>query len=297
MARASARASSRTAARAKAREPVAAAIAAEAKKEAAKPASARREDGRRAREARRLRIVPGYLDHAEGSALVTAGGTRVLCAVSLEERVPEFLRGSGRGWLTAEYSMLPRATHTRSERESNRGRVSGRTHEIQRLIGRSLRAVVDLSELGERTLFVDCDVLQADGGTRTAAINGAYVAVAQALDRLVASGLLPKSPLREPVAAISVGVVGGEVLVDLAYGEDSSAEVDANFVMTGSGGLVEVQGTAEGRPFDRPALDSMIDAAWAAIQRVHALQEKALASGRKGARKGRARAKSGRKRR
>ena len=195
--------------------------------------------------------------------------------------MPDFLRGSGRGWLTAEYSMLPRATHTRSQREASRGRVSGRTHEIQRLIGRSLRAVVDLSRLGERTLFVDCDVLQADGGTRTAAINGAYVAVAQALDRLVQEGSLAESPLREPVAAISVGIVGGDVLVDLAYDEDSRAEVDANFVMTGSGGLVEVQGTAEGRTFAREQLGAMLDAAWGAIERIHKLQEDVLAAHRR----------------
>jgi ribonuclease PH len=238
----------------------------------------RRQDGRRAAEPRRLRISPGYLTHAEGSALVSAGETRVLCAVSVEEQVPDFRRGSGKGWLTAEYSMLPRATHTRGQREATRGRVSGRTHEIQRLIGRSLRAVVDLDRLGERTLFVDCDVLQADGGTRTAAINGAYVAVAQALDRLVASGALAESPLREPVGAISVGLVGGELLVDLAYGEDSRAEVDANFVMTGSGGLVEVQGTAEGRTFTRDDLARMLAAAWQAIERVHRVQAKAIGS-------------------
>jgi ribonuclease PH len=243
----------------------------------AAPSRSTRADGRRAAEARRLRIAAGYLDHAEGSALVTAGGTRVLCAVSIEDDVPEFLRGKGRGWLTAEYSMLPRATHTRSQRESSRGKVGGRTHEIQRLIGRSLRAVVDLAKLGERTLFVDCDVLQADGGTRTAAINGAYVAVAQAIERLVRDGVLPESPLREPVGAISVGLVDGALLVDLAYGEDSRAEVDANFVMTGSGGLVEVQGTAEGRTFGRDDLVAMLDAAWAAIQRIHRVQEASIA--------------------
>jgi ribonuclease PH len=233
---------------------------------------------------RRTTIVPGFLDHAEGSALVTAGGTRVLCAVSVEDRVPEFLEGKGRGWLTAEYSMLPRATHTRSQRESARGRISGRTHEIQRLIGRSLRAVVDLNRLGARTLFVDCDVLQADGGTRTAAINGAYVAVAQALDRLVRDGILDEAPVREPVGAVSVGLVDGQLLVDLDYGEDSRAEVDANFVMTGSGGLVEVQGTAEGRTFSRRDLTHMLESAWVAIERIHALQGRAIASIRRPAR-------------
>ncbi|MEW6270582.1 MAG: ribonuclease PH [Thermodesulfobacteriota bacterium] len=250
---------------------------------------ARRSDGRAALETRPMRIEPGFLAHAEGSALVTAGSTQVLCAVSVEDRVPDFLVGKGRGWLTAEYSMLPRATHTRSQRESVRGKVSGRTHEIQRLIGRSLRAVVDLDRLGERTLFVDCDVLQADGGTRTTAINGAYVAVAHALARLVNEGALAELPLREPVAAISVGIVDGELLVDLAYTEDSRAEVDANFVMTGSGGLVEVQGTAEGRTFERRDLGRMLDAAWDAIQRINRLQAEAIASFAGAARVARAR--------
>ena len=237
-------------------------------------------DGRAPLDTRPIQIQVGYLRHAEGSALISFGATQVICAVSVEERVPEFLRGQGRGWLTAEYAMLPRATHTRSERESSRGKVSGRTHEIQRLIGRSLRAVVDLSALGERTMFVDCDVLQADGGTRTAAITGAYCAVAQALDRLVAGGVLKKSPLREPVAAVSAGIVRGEVLVDLAYAEDSRAEVDANFVMTGSGGLVEVQGTAEGQTFARRDLSRMLDAAWRAIKRIHAVQARAITESR-----------------
>lgn len=200
----------------------------------------------------------------------------MLCAVSLEDRVPDFLRGSGRGWLTAEYSMLPRSTHTRSAREVNKGKIKGRTHEIQRLIGRSLRAVLDLNKLGERTLYVDCDVLQADGGTRTTSINAAYVAVAQAVETLLVSGELEESPLREPVAAVSIGILDGEVLTDLAYAEDSKADVDANFVMTGSGGLVEVQGTAEGRTFEREDLTLMLDAAWSAIQNYNVLQERAL---------------------
>lgn len=225
-----------------------------------------------------MQFLPGYLDHAEGSCLVTAGATRVLCAVSLEDRVPDFLVGKGRGWLTAEYAMLPRSTHTRSQRESTRGKIGGRTHEIQRLIGRSLRAVVDLEKLGERTLTVDCDVLQADGGTRTTAINGAYVAVAQAVAKLVDAGTLAEMPLREPVAAISVGIVGRDLLVDLAYTEDSRAEVDANFVMTGSGGIVEVQGTAEGRTFERRDLNRMLDAAWNAIADINRLQAKAIAT-------------------
>ena len=238
-------------------------------------------DGRAASKPRRLKLDVGYLTHAEGSALATAGETRVLCAVSLEDRVPDFLKGSGRGWLTAEYSMLPRSTHTRGQREANKGKIKGRTHEIQRLIGRSLRAVLDLNLLGERTLYVDCDVLQADGGTRTTSINGAYVAVAQAIETLLASGELKTSPLREPVGAVSVGLVDGEVLVDLAYAEDSRAEVDANFVMTGSGGLVEVQGTAEGRTFQREDLTQMLDAAWTAISGYNKLQERALETWRK----------------
>src|SRR5882724_945945 len=190
-----------------------------------------RNDGRAANELRPAKITPGYLPYAEGSVLIEMGLTRVVCAASLEDRVPPFLRNSGQGWITAEYAMLPRATQQRTPRETGRGGPSGRTHEIQRLIGRSLRAVADMKVLGERTLTVDCDVLQADGGTRTAAITGAYVAVAQALSKLVRAGLLPELPLREPVAAISVGIVGRELLVDLAYTEDSRAEVDANFVM------------------------------------------------------------------
>lgn len=239
-------------------------------------AEARRSDGRRPQDLRPLTIEPGYLRHAEGSALVTAGLTQVLCAVSVEERVPDFLKGSGRGWLTAEYAMLPRATHTRSQRESSRGRISGRTHEIQRLIGRSLRAVVDLASLGELTLHVDCDVLQADGGTRTTSINGAYVAVAHALERLHRAGRIATMPLREPVAAVSVGLVDGALLVDLAYDEDSRADVDANFVMTGSGGLVEVQGTAEGRTFERRDLARMLEAAWTAIEQINQAQARAV---------------------
>jgi ribonuclease PH len=235
-----------------------------------------RSDGRKPSELRPLRIEPGYLRHAEGSTLITAGGTQVLCAVSVEPSVPDFLKGKGRGWLTAEYAMLPRATHTRNQRESSRGKISGRTHEIQRLIGRSLRAVVDLNGLGEHTLHVDCDVLQADGGTRTTAINGAYVAVAQALEALRRDDRISGMPLREPVGAVSVGLIDGSVLVDLAYDEDSRADVDANFVMTGSGGLVEVQGTAEGRTFARRDLTQMLDAAWTAIEAIHEAQTKAV---------------------
>ena len=224
-----------------------------------------------------MQFLPGYLDHAEGSCLVAAGATRVLCAVSLEDRVPDFLVGKGRGWLTAEYAMLPRSTHTRSQRESTRDKIGGRTHEIQRLIGRSLRAVVDLEKLGERTLTVDCDVLQADGGTRTTAINGAYVAVAQAVAKLADAGILAEMPLREPVAAISVGIVGRDLLVDLAYTEDSRAEVDANFVMTGSGGIVEIQGTAEKDPFSEAQLLELLALARKGAPELVALQKAAIA--------------------
>lgn len=247
-------------------------------------AALRRSDGRAALAIRPLEIQTGYLRHAEGSTLISAGATQVLCAVSVEDRVPDFLKGSGRGWLTAEYAMLPRATNTRNQRESSRGKLSGRTHEIQRLIGRSLRAVVDLSALGERTLHVDCDVLQADGGTRTTSINGAWVAVALALERLRAEGHITSMPLREPVAAISVGLVDGALLVDLAYDEDRRADVDANFVMTGSGGLVEVQGTAEGRTFARKDLNRMLDAAWHAIEEVNQAQLRALKPAKRGRR-------------
>ncbi|MEO2169427.1 MAG: ribonuclease PH [bacterium] len=244
-----------------------------------------RADGRDPLAARPIRIEPDYLDHAEGSCLISCGKTRVLCAVSVEDRVPGFLEGKGKGWLTAEYSMLPRSTHTRNDRESQKGKIKGRTHEIQRLIGRSLRAVVDLEALGERTLTIDCDVIQADGGTRTTAINGAYVAVARALGSMVKDGTLPASPLREPVGAISVGLVDGQLLVDLAYGEDSRAEVDANFVMTGSGGIVEVQGTAEGRTFSRRELNRMVDAAWNSIEEIKAIQSAAIRKRRRPASK------------
>ncbi len=207
---------------------------------------------------RPVRIQTGYLLTAEGSALIEVGNTRVLCTASVEDTVPQFLRGSGRGWVTAEYAMLPRATATRTAREVTRGHPSGRTHEIQRLIGRSLRSVVDLAALGERTVILDCDVLQADGGTRTAAITGAYVALSSALSQLVRFGVLKNSPLRDSVAAVSVGVVNGEPVLDLAYDEDSRAEVDMNVVMTGAGRFVEVQATAEKTPFDDAQLASLL---------------------------------------
>ena len=233
-----------------------------------------RSDGRPADALRPVRIVPGVIEHAEGSTLIEFGKTRVICTVSIEERVPPFRMGKG-GWLTAEYGMLPRATHTRSEREAVRGRQGGRTVEIQRLIGRSLRAAVDLEAVGERTLLVDCDVLQADGGTRTAAITGAFVAVVLALRTLPAE-VLVRWPVREAVAAVSAGVVAGELLLDLTYEEDSQAAVDFNVVMTSSGRFVELQGTAEGEPFDRTVADRLIDLASAGIQQLHQQQLAAL---------------------
>ena len=221
-----------------------------------------RGDGRRADELRPLAFEVDFTDQPLGSVLCNMGRTRVLCTVCEEPDVPRWMRGSGEGWVTAEYSMLPGATHTRSEREASRGKLSGRTMEIQRLIGRSLRAVVDRKALGERTLYVDCDVLQADGGTRTASISGAYVALALALGRLDRRGVLVGGVLRAQLAAVSVGVVDGEALLDLPYAEDSKAEVDMNVVGMGSGRMIEVQGTGEGGSFDRRELDALLDLAW-----------------------------------
>ena len=220
-----------------------------------------RHDGRRADELRPVSIEPNFLPQAEGSALVKFGETWVICAVSMEDRVPGFLRGSGSGWVTAEYGMLPRSTNTRTEREASRGRQSGRSMEIQRLIGRALRSVVNLELLGERTFTVDCDVLKADGGTRTASITGSCVALAQAINRLVTDGVMKSLPMTDLVAAVSVGVVESEAVLDLDYPEDSTAEVDFNVVMTGAGHFVEVQGTAEGEPFDRAMMDRLVDVA------------------------------------
>jgi ribonuclease PH len=225
---------------------------------------------------RPLRLTPDFVATAEGSVLIEAGHTRVLCNATIETGVPGWMRNSGRGWVTAEYGMLPRATLTRSPRESEKGKVGGRTHEIQRLIGRSLRSVVDMQALGERTIILDCDVLQADGGTRTAAITGACAALALALDRLVAAGTLKKSPLRQLVAATSVGIVDGHVLLDLAYEEDSQAEVDMNVVMTEDGGLVEVQATAERSAFPRSKMLEMMDYAEAGIRELLEAQRKLL---------------------
>ncbi len=236
-----------------------------------------RSGGRRPDALRPLRFTRGFTRHAEGSVLVEMGETRVLCTVSVEEGVPSFMKGRGEGWLTAEYGMLPRATHTRGRREASDGKQSGRTHEIQRLIGRSLRAVTDLAALGERTLKIDCDVLQADGGTRCASITGACVAVADALAWCRARGLVATDAMREFVAAVSVGVVGGVPVLDLDYAEDSGCDTDMNVVMTGSGGFVELQGTAEGVPFTRAQMQSLVDLATGGIRDIVAAQRAALA--------------------
>ncbi len=232
-----------------------------------------RTDGRESRELRPVTIQPDFIAGAEGSVLIAVGKTRVICAASIEDSVPSFLRGKNRGWVTSEYAMLPRATDTRTPRESSRGRVSGRTHEIQRLIGRSLRSVTRLQDLGERTVWVDCDVIQADGGTRTASITGAFVALALALQGLVDRGTLPALPIKDYVAATSVGVVAGKPLLDLNYEEDSRAQVDMNVVQTGDGSLVEVQGTAEGDPFSRQALGTLMDLAAEGIARLVKIQK------------------------
>ncbi len=238
-----------------------------------------RHDGRAPDALRPVRIERAPLRHAEGSALISFGDTRVLCAASVEDGVPGFRKGSGKGWVTAEYGMLPRATATRSPREASRGRQGGRTLEIQRLIGRSLRAVTDLSAFGERTIWLDCDVLQADGGTRTAAITGAYVALVEAFRTLVDRNLMSTVPVRDAVAAVSVGLVGGRALLDLDYREDAGADLDMNVVMTGSGALVEVQATGEEQTFSRAQLDALLDLAAVGIDRLLACQREALGDG------------------
>ncbi len=229
-------------------------------------------------ELRLVRIRRNYTRHAEGSVLVEMGDTQVLCTASIEESLPPFLRGKGQGWVTAEYGMLPRSTHTRSAREAAKGKQSGRTQEIQRLIGRSLRAVTDLAALGERQITLDCDVLQADGGTRCASITGAWVALHEACEKLVLAGKLARNPVKEHVAAVSVGIFRGTPVLDLDYPEDSDCDTDMNVIMTGSGGLVEVQGTAEGEPFSRAQMNALLDLAEAGIRRLIAAQETALAS-------------------
>ncbi len=240
--------------------------------------TATRHDGRAPDQTREVRITRNWLDHAEGSVLVEFGRTRVLCAASFTEGVPRWLKGRGTGWVTAEYAMLPRATNTRSDRESVKGRIGGRTHEISRLIGRSLRAVIDTKALGENTIVLDCDVLQADGGTRTAAITGAYVALVDAIEDARERGLIPKKsqPLTGSVAAVSVGVVDGAAVLDLDYPEDSTAGTDMNVVMTGDGRYIEVQGTAEGEPFDRAVLDQLLELAATGCADLTVRQQEAL---------------------
>lgn len=235
-----------------------------------------RPSGRTPDQLRSISILTGYTRHAEGSVLIKAGDTHVLCNASVLNKVPSFLKGKGQGWVTAEYGMLPRSTHTRSDREAARGKQTGRTQEIQRLIGRSLRAVFDMSLLGERTLQLDCDVLQADGGTRCASITGAWVAAVLAVRRLIEQGVITSNPVRDSVAAVSVGMVEGRPVLDLDYIEDSGCDADINIVMTGAGQFVEVQGTAEGQAFDRPALDQLLDLARTGIVQLDQIQQQAL---------------------
>jgi ribonuclease PH len=232
-----------------------------------------RTDGRSSTDLRPTKLTPGFLAHAEGSVLIEVGRTRVVCAATIEDRVPPFLRNSGKGWVTAEYGMLPRATSTRTQREATAGKVGGRTQEIQRLIGRSLRSVTKLPDLGERTIWIDCDVIQADGGTRTASITGGFVALTLALQRMRELALIRDIPIIDYVAATSVGIVDGAALLDLAYDEDSRAEVDMNFVKTGDGRFIELQGTAEGKPFDKRALDALMDLADSGIKALIEVQK------------------------
>ena len=245
----------------------------------ASTASSFRPSGRAADAMRDVTMEPGFSPYAEGSCLIRCGNTHVLCTATVEEKVPPFLRGQGQGWVTAEYGMLPRSTHTRTDREAARGKQSGRTQEIQRLIGRSLRAVTDLTALGERQVKIDCDVLQADGGTRTAAITGSWVALRLAIEKLLLDGRLTKMPLTSQVAAISCGIYDGTPVLDLDYDEDSSAETDANFVLTSDGGVVEVQMTAEEDPFDRRAMNEMFDLAEKGVAELSALQRDAVSRG------------------
>src|SRR5512142_2876143 len=237
-----------------------------------------RSDNRALEQMRPVKIEPDFISTAEGSCLIEVGNTRVICTASIDEAVPSWMRNSGKGWITAEYGMIPRSTLTRTPRESARGRVGGRTHEIQRLIGRSLRAVVDLARLGERTIWIDCDVIQADGGTRTASVTGAFVALGLAMGKLVEAGTLTSAPIRDFVAATSVGIVDGEIMLDLSYEEDSRAEVDMNFVMTGGKKFVEMQATAEQKPFDDAQLKKMTDLARKGVESLIAKQQAVLSS-------------------
>ena len=236
-----------------------------------------RTDGRKPTQLRPLTITPSYIKTADGSVLIEMGDTKVICTAKLEERVPPFLRNSGKGWITAEYGMLPGSSQSRIGRESSRGKVGGRTHEIQRLIGRSLRAIADLRSLGERTFWIDCDVIQADGGTRTASITGAYVALKEAVRKSIEKGVLVTDPIRDSVAAVSIGIVEGKILLDLCYEEDSKADVDMNFVMTGSGKFIEVQGTAESAPFTKKQMERMAEIAQGGIKDLLKAQKKIIA--------------------
>jgi ribonuclease PH len=237
-----------------------------------------RTDGRKNNELRQVKIIPSYIKTADGSVLIEMGATRVICTAKLEERVPPFLRNSGKGWITAEYGMLPGSSQERVGRESSRGKVGGRTHEIQRLIGRSLRAIADLKSLGERTIWIDCDVIQADGGTRTASITGAYIALVEAARGWLERGLMISDPIKDAVAAVSIGMFDGKILLDLCYEEDSHADVDMNFVMTGSGKFIEVQGTAESAPFSKKQLERMAEIAQGGIRELMKAQKKVIAA-------------------
>ncbi len=237
-----------------------------------------RSDGRKPNQLRPLSITPGYIKTADGSVLIEMGDTKVICTAKLEERVPPFLRNTGKGWITAEYGMLPGSSQVRIGRESSRGKIGGRTHEIQRLIGRSLRAIADLKSMGERSVWIDCDVIQADGGTRTASITGAYVALTEAVRGWLERGILTANPIKDAVAAVSIGMVDGKVLLDLCYEEDSKADVDMNFVMTGSGKFIEVQGTAESAPFTRKQMERMSEIAQQGIKELLQAQKKVIAA-------------------
>lgn len=235
-----------------------------------------RPDRRKDDELRKVHIVTGFIKNAEGSVLIEMGNTRVICTATIEDKVPPFLKDQKKGWLTAEYSMLPRATPTRTVRESTQGRIGGRTHEIQRLIGRALRSIIDLESIGERTIWIDCDVIEADGGTRTASITGAYISLMYAIRHLIKNGTIAKNPVKDYLAAVSVGIVNNTPLLDLVYEEDSKAEVDMNVVMTGSGEFVEIQGTAEGKPFNRDTMDKLIRLAESGIKKLISIQKEIL---------------------
>ena len=237
-----------------------------------------RTDGRKPTQLRPLKITPGYIKTADGSVLIEMGDTKVICTAKLEDRVPPFLRNSGKGWITSEYGMLPGSSQERIGRESSRGKIGGRTHEIQRLIGRSLRTIADLRSLGEKTIWIDCDVIQADGGTRTASITGAYVALAEASRKWLGRGILGEAPIKDSVAAVSIGIVEGKILLDLCYEEDSKADVDMNFVMTGSGKFIEVQGTAEVSPFTKKQMERMAEVAHQGIKELLKEQKRVIAS-------------------